>query len=104
VQATGSRALFIHCEINPYRNKRWAVEQLERNAYRSYLQIRGRFEERLASTGVPNLVSGGGSNQIGKARMDLAAATVGEAAQAIAVFVKHSTRAIDGLVKEIVER
>jgi hypothetical protein len=84
--------------VNPYRTAEWVAKHIPRSEHDAYAKRRQRFVEALRTKGLADLSIGGGSNQIGKARLDLAGASVSEARRAIAHVINRVAVHIDDIL------
>ena len=94
----GVLELYLHYEVNPYQTKAWIDKHVSRTQYDAYTRVRERFIEALRSRGIPDLLIGGRSNQIAKARLQLSDATVTQARNVIAQLINRVAVHIDEMV------
>jgi len=63
--------LVLHFETNPYLPRAQAEKQMKQNDYESYLLVREKFKNHIASYGIPNVEMTNRSNQILKFKFDI---------------------------------
>ncbi|MGB9419722.1 MAG: PD-(D/E)XK nuclease family protein [Candidatus Acidiferrum sp.] len=93
----GVMELYVHYEVNPYQTAEWVKTHVRAEQLAAYTNVREQFVNELRKKSGSDLLIGGRTNQIAKARLALQKATVSGASEEISAIINRVALNIDQL-------